>query len=136
MKAAFAYWNGRISPVFDISRQIHVVEVASGRVVGESQEILPGDLPMQKVLRLSALGVDTLVCGAISKPLRELAGAYGIRVISFVAGDLGEIIQAWLGGGLDDDAFAMPGCRGRGQSKRPGEDDVNHRRDHRVPRKT
>jgi predicted Fe-Mo cluster-binding NifX family protein len=117
MKAAFAHWDNRIAPVFDIARQIHLVEVESGRIVGEAQETLPDDLPVQKALRLAELGVGTLVCGAISRPLHEMVAAYSIRVIPFVAGGLREVIQAWLKGGLDGDGFAMPGCCGRNRRR-------------------
>jgi len=115
MKAAFAHWDNRIAPVFDIARQIHVVESESGRIVAETEEVLSQDLPVQKVLRLAELGVGTLVCGAISRPLHEMVSAYGIRVTPFVAGALREVIQAWLKGGLAGDSFAMPGCCGRGR---------------------
>ena len=125
MKAAFAYWDNRIAPVFDIARQIHVVEAESGRIVAETEEVLADDLPVQKALRLAELGVGTLVCGAISRPLHEMVAAYGIRVIPFVAGDLREVIQAWLSGDLEGDAFAMPGCCGRGRGRRRGMDGIN-----------
>lgn len=114
MKAAFAAWDNRIAPVFDVARQIYVVEAESGKIVYETLEILADDLPVQKAIRLANLGVGTLVCGAISRPLHELLVAYDIRVIPFVAGDLGEIIQAWVGGRLNSASFAMPGCFGRG----------------------
>jgi predicted Fe-Mo cluster-binding NifX family protein len=113
MKAAFAYWENRIAPVFDVARQIRVVEAESERIVAETEEIRLDDLPVQKVIRLAGLGVGTLVCGAISRPLREMVAAYGIQVVPFVAGDLREVIQAWLKGGLKGDDFAMPGCCGR-----------------------
>jgi predicted Fe-Mo cluster-binding NifX family protein len=115
MRAAFAAWDNRIAPVFDVVRQIHLVEAEAGQVVGETQELLADDLPVQKALRLAELGVGTLVCGAISRALHEMVVANGIRVVPFVAGDLREVIQAWLAGGLDWDAFAMPGCCGRGR---------------------
>lgn len=115
MKAAFAAWDNRIAPVFDTARQIHLVEAESGQIVSETQELLADDLPVQKALRLAELGVGTLVCGAISRPLHEMVAAYGIRVIPFVAGDLREIIKAWLSDGFDWDAFAMPGCGGLGR---------------------
>jgi hypothetical protein len=35
-----------------------------------------------------------------------------------VAGDLSEIIQAWLRGGLEGGDFAMPGCCGHGRGRR------------------
>lgn len=110
MKAAFAYLDKRIAPVFDTAQQICVVEVESKRIVSETQERLAHDLPMQKTLRLAELGIGALICGAISRPLQAMVAAYGIQVIPFVAGDLKEVIQAWLKGGLNGSAFAMPGC--------------------------
>lgn len=114
MKAAFAVWNHRIAPVFDSARQILLVKVESGRVVGEARESLPGDPGTGKGLRLTELGVDTLVCGAISRSLQAMVAANGIRVIPFVGGDLQEVIQAWVSGRLQDGLFVLPGCRGRG----------------------
>ena len=118
MKAAFAYWDNRIAPVFDTARQIHVVEVEAGQVVSEAPETLSEDMSVQKALRLVELGVGVLVCGAISRPMHEMVAAYGIRVVPFVAGDLREVIQAWISGDLECDAFAMPGCCGRGRRRR------------------
>jgi len=115
MKTAFAYWDKRIAPVFDIARHIHLVEAEAGQIVTERQEILADDLPVQKALFLAQLGIGTLVCGAISRPLQALVTAYGIQVIPFVAGELGEVIQAWLSGNLTGDRFSMPGCCDRGR---------------------
>jgi len=117
MKTAFPYWGNRIAPVFDTAQEIHLVETEAGRIVGETQETLTEDLPVQKALRLVATGIDTLVCGAISRPVHELILAYGIDVVPFVAGDLREVIQAWLCGNLEKNTFAMPGCRGRGRRR-------------------
>jgi predicted Fe-Mo cluster-binding NifX family protein len=115
MKTAFTYWDNRIAPVFDIARQIRIVESEADRIVGESEELLEDGLPVRKVINLAQLGVATLVCGAISRPLHDMVMSNGIRVIPFVAGDLGDVIQAWLGGTLDNDSFSMPGCCGRGR---------------------
>ena len=110
MKAAFVYWDNRIAPVFDVARKILIVEADAGHIVTETQDTLPDNHPVQKALRLAELGVDTLVCGAISRALRDMVSAYGIRVIPFVAGGLPEIVGAWRGRALRGDAFAMPGC--------------------------
>jgi predicted Fe-Mo cluster-binding NifX family protein len=110
MKAAFAFLDKRIAPVFDTAQQIHVVEVESDRIVSEMQESLALELPMQKTLRLADLGIGMLVCGAISQPLQVMVAAYGIHLIPFVAGDLKEVIQAWFNGNLASSNFAMPGC--------------------------
>ncbi len=117
MKAAFAVWNHRIAPVFDVARQVHVVMTEGGRIVGEGEESLPNDGGEGKGLRLAELGVDTLVCGAISRTTQAMVAAYGIRTIPFVAGDLREVIRAWLSGALEKEVFAMPGCGGQGQGR-------------------
>ena len=77
-------------------------------------------MPNTRALRLTELGVGTLVCGAISGTMRSLVEAYGIQVISFVAGDIHEVIQAWLRGEIHDGLFYMPGCGRRGRHRRRG----------------
>jgi len=116
-KAAFPCWSSRIAPVFDTARDLLVVEAESGRVLSSSEEPLPSGPMGRKAARLADLGVDTLVCGAISRSMREVVDSFGIRVVSFVSGERDEVIKAWLGGGLDQPAFAMPGCGGRRRAR-------------------
>lgn len=112
MKVAFAAWNNRIAPVFDVARLIHLVETESGTIINQTQELVADEMLNSKALRLMELNVNTLICGAISNPLRKIIAAYGISVIPFVTGDLQEVIQAWLSGELVNSAdFVMPGCR-------------------------
>jgi len=87
-KAAFTVCEDRIVPVFDTTRKILVVDVESGKVVREKEESLDDGLPVPKVFRLSELCVGTLICGAITRSLREIIVANGIQVISFFTGDL------------------------------------------------
>ncbi|MBI9084641.1 MAG: NifB/NifX family molybdenum-iron cluster-binding protein [Desulfobacterales bacterium] len=119
MKVAFATWSHRISPVFDVARQVHIVEVDAGGIVGESMASLDSDISLQKALRLAELGVSVLVCGAISRPVRRAIEGYGIDVMSFVVGDLQEVISAWQAGTLGQDRFIMPGCRGGTRGRGP-----------------
>ncbi len=117
MRIAFAIWDERIAPVFDVARQVCVVDKGSDASYRESRESLAGDLPAQKVSRLAELSVDTLVCGAISRALHEMVSAYGIKVMPFVAGDLQQVIDAWLKGELEETRFAMPGCYRRARRR-------------------
>lgn len=118
MKAAFACWQQRIAPVFDTARRLHLIEVAAGAVATEQDAALVDEQPLQRVLRLVELEVGVLICGAISRPLQELVLAYGIEVIPFLAGDLEDIVPAFLAGDLQRGAFAMPGCCGQGRGRR------------------
>lgn len=122
-KAAFTVWENRIAPVFDVARHVRLVEAENGRVVREEWTDLTEESAVQKARRIADLGCGILVCGAISRPVQEMASAFGIRVIPFMSGDAAEVLQAWLDGRLDEERFAMPGCRGRmrgGRGGRPG----------------
>ena len=112
MKVAVSTWNGRISPVFDASRQMVVLEVDGGKIVGRHEEPLDEDLG-RKVEQLVGAGIQVLVCGAISQPLAWMLVTRGLRVLPFIAGGVDEVTRAYLAGELDRPRFAMPGCCGR-----------------------
>ena len=113
MKVALATWNGRISPVFDVARQVLMIEVEADRVIARHEEILPGADPQAQVGRLCSLGSQVLICGAISQPLAAMLATGGVRVIPFTAGTVEEVLAAWLAGSLPNPTLSMPGCCGR-----------------------
>jgi predicted Fe-Mo cluster-binding NifX family protein len=115
VKAAFASWNHRIAPVFDVAQWIQLVETETGRIINQNRASVAGETPSQKASRLAELEVGILVCGAISRPMQDVITAYGIEVIPFIAGDLQEVIQAWLCGKLtSSNEYLMPGCQWAG----------------------
>jgi predicted Fe-Mo cluster-binding NifX family protein len=115
MKAAFSVWNQRISPVFDASRSFLVLDIEDGEVrARQEEEFEDRQDPALKLARLAEMKVWTLVCGAISRPLADLAAASGIETFAFIAGEVEQVIDEFLAGGLPNPAMVMPGCRGRG----------------------
>ena len=120
MKVALATWNGRISPVFDVARQVLMLDIEDGRVTGRHEETLPGTEPQAQAGRLAALAPQTLICGAISQPMAAMLAATSIRVIPFTAGAVEEVLAAWLDGSLPNPALSMPGCCGRMRRCRGG----------------
>lgn len=120
MKLAIPVWNGRVSPVFDSARRLLLFEVFNGRVVERGETLLPEEHAPGRVERLRQLGICTLVCGAVSRPLADMIAAAGIELVPFVAGDVDEVARAYLSNELPGPAFFMPGCcgarrRGRGR---------------------
>jgi predicted Fe-Mo cluster-binding NifX family protein len=124
MTVAFAVWDNWISPVFDTAGTLLMAETEGGRVTARRREPMDGHLPSEKVARLKMLGVETLVCGAISRPLADAITAEGIRLVPFVSGTVEEVVTAYAQGVLPGPTFAMPGCgrrrrgrfgRGRGR---------------------
>lgn len=130
MKLGLAVWNGRISPVFDAAKHLLVLEVENGQVVSRLEHGMGTDEPLQKAARLTELGIEALVCGAVSRPLAETIAARGIRLIPFVAGGTEEVLAAFLAGALPNPDMAMPGCCGRRMRHRGGASDHGCRRGH------
>lgn len=121
MKTAFSVWEHRIAPVFDTAHQILIVESDGSRVSTESIHVIPEESIAQRVAWLASNNIDTLVCGAISRPLQMELVAAGLVVIPFIAGDLPRVIQASFDGTLSDITFRMPGCcGGQGVRRRDG----------------
>lgn len=120
MKVALATWNGRISPVFDVARQVLLLDVNAGRATSRHEETLPGTDPQAQATRLAALGTQVLICGAISHPMAATLGTQGVRVIPFTAGTVDEVLAAWLAGALPNPALSMPGCCGQQRRCRRG----------------
>jgi len=113
MKTAFSIWEQRIAPVLDTARHLSVVESEEKRLVKEHRHTVQGNHPSQFVTWLCTQGVETLVCGAVSRPFQEQLEAAGIQMIPFVTGELQTVIAAYLDGKLEQETFRMPGCCGR-----------------------
>lgn len=114
MRIAVADWNGYISPVFDTARRIRLVESGAPLDLGGQLTELTEDDPAQRALRLSELGVNVLICGAISRPLEAMIAAQGIRIISRVCGAIVDVVHAFRINNALPDEFLMPGCCRRG----------------------
>jgi predicted Fe-Mo cluster-binding NifX family protein len=110
MIIALSVWNERIAPVFDVAVQLLLVEVQDKKVINESLERLPSGSILEISIRLKQLGINTLICGAVSEQVQSFLDLYGINVASFVSGDVQRILQAWLSGNFNETDFAMPGC--------------------------
>ena len=106
--------NGYVSPVFDTARELLLVEKEGERELSRRQMTLDQRLPLQRAVWLGGLGVDVLICGAISRELALLLDGQGVAVIPFVSGGVDEVLSAYTAHQLADPRFLMPGC-GRGR---------------------
>ncbi|MCF8111631.1 MAG: hypothetical protein K9J85_09110 [Desulfobacteraceae bacterium] len=111
MKVALAVWNGRISPVFDVSRELLVIDIRGGRESGRTYVHFSNDHPMHKVRRLVEMDVEVLLCGAVSRHLSAALEANGIRLLGFISGEIESVIAAYLEGRLPSAEMSMPGYR-------------------------
>lgn len=115
MKVAIPVWDGRVSPVFDVAKAIRVFDLGSGKnrpIEFETQTLNVA----RPATVLVDLGVDVLVCSAVSSMLETSLRAAGIEVISDICGSPDDIITALAVGDTALNGFRAPGSRPRGQS--------------------
>jgi predicted Fe-Mo cluster-binding NifX family protein len=122
MRIAIPVWNGRVSPVFDVATSIRVFDIHHGTVIGMSNSRLESD---GRAAALVKLGVDLLICAAISVPLESALWISGVEVIPDTCGTAEDIIAAFVAGDTALEKFRSPGhpC-----NQRPTRETASHPR--------
>lgn len=113
VKIGISSMAGRVAPVFDVSRRLLVVDAENGRPATRQDVGVDAPDAFARVRQLRSLGVEVLVCGAISRPLEALVRGAGVHVVPHTCGPVEEVLAALLDDRLPEQAFLMPGCRGR-----------------------
>ncbi len=118
MKVAIPIWNQRISPVFDTACRVIVVDLVEGREASREEHDISGFSPAERARELQELGIDMLVCGAVSNRQARLIDSMNIAVVPWVSAEIEELLAALRSGSIGEKDFLMPGCRGRGRRRR------------------
>lgn len=109
MKLAIPVTDGRVSTAFDFARHLLLLEYDEQRQVARTEIALEETIPVNRARRLESLGVNVLICGAISRSLAEHLVSAGIDVIPFVSGSVKEVLAAYLANKLESAQFLLPG---------------------------
>jgi len=100
MKVAIPIYENRISPRFDFSPEMWIVEVERGEIVGR-EKFFTADLSLaQRLERVTSNGVDKLICGGIDSFSRNQLGNRGIDVVQDIIGDAEMVIHLLMNGRL------------------------------------
>ena len=110
-RIAIGTWRECVSTTLDFAGGILIADMADGRVLARREACLGTASPQDIAMRLERLGTEVVICGAISRCLARNLEMRGIRVIPFVSGGVGEVLQAFAEGRLGDSRFLMAGCR-------------------------
>jgi len=108
---AIPVMRGRVAPVLNWCSQMVLFPANLAREPGRGLR-LPELAPLQRLKYLRDQGVETLICGALSTDLHNLAMQMGFSVISGVAGKVDEVMEAYRQSRLDQPEFWLPGCQG------------------------
>lgn len=120
MRLAIANWGDRVSPVLDTAASLTLVEHDGAGETGRTVVHLDSGSLLTRAQQIAGLGLDGLICGAVSRPLFEMLSAAGVEVLPFVAGEVGTVLAAFLRGELPHQDFTLPGCCCRWRGQGPG----------------
>ena len=112
MKIALPIWEKRLSPVLDSAVKLTVYEVEGREILSKEEHQLIEQFPPARAEQIARLGVNVLICGAVSHSLAAMIQQNGIELIPFLAGEADLLLAEYLTGNLQPEQFAMPGCRG------------------------
>jgi predicted Fe-Mo cluster-binding NifX family protein len=111
MNIAIPVWEGKVSPVFDTASRLMVLNLVDQEETSRFEAYIEEQDLTRRCLRIRRLGVDILICGAVSRIFYGILTAAGIHVIPWVSGCAEDVLAAYLDGTLFDSRFLMPGCR-------------------------
>ena len=111
MRIGIPVWENRVSPVFDFASSLLIVELEEGKEKRRLDMHLGGKDIMYRCIRIKEIGINLLICGAISNPFLNQLAASEINVVTEITGNIDDVINAYLKGDLADEKFLMPGCK-------------------------
>ena len=111
MRVAISTWEKEVSPVFDFAHHILIVEWDEGNEIARFRYETPEKSMSSRAQRLREMGVDVLLCGAISNPLAKMIRSSGVTLIPWKCGDVEDVLEAYFAGAIDAPRFSMPGVR-------------------------
>ena len=110
MRLAVAVWGSEVSPVFDFAHRILVVQCDEDRERARYRYEVPDKSMAARAERLRELGVNVLICGAISNSLADMVRGLGITLVPWKCGLVEEVLIAYFAGTLEDPRFSLPGA--------------------------
>lgn len=101
MRIAVTYENGEIFQHFGHTEQFKVYDIMDGKVVSSEVVDTNGNGHGALAGILSALNVDTLICGGIGGGAQSALAAAGIELYGGTSGNADEAVEALLSGELE-----------------------------------
>ena len=110
MRVGLMMSRGNIAVTFEFARRLLVVDIDGGFEKSRIQRLLGGVSPAARIELLSELGVELVVCGAISRPVSSLVTARGMQLVPLVFGNGERVLAGLFEDRLEDPCFLFPDC--------------------------
>lgn len=109
MKIGITVWGNRISPVFDSAKKILIAQVCDHKVINRVFKDLEYGDTCQGIAFFKKHQIKTLICGAVTSEESEIIEEHGIRLIPFISGNAGEVLEAFVENEKKLLDYLMPG---------------------------
>lgn len=108
-RVAIPVFESRVSPVLDSCQRMVVIDIKGGCEI-RRQEIVLEKMPLNQRLDLfTRWGIRKIICAGVSDVMCRFLSGIEVALISGVAGDIENIINAYICDRLDESCFIMPG---------------------------
>jgi predicted Fe-Mo cluster-binding NifX family protein len=102
-------FQNRVSPVLDSCQHMLLIDVENGVEVNR-QMVYLGDIPLaERFDFIKNLGIITVICGGVSESFANMLTGSNVCLCNGIAGNVDEVITAFLDDRIDSPRFYMPG---------------------------
>ena len=107
----------RVSPVLDSCRHMFIIDIEQDTEV-DRENIYLGEMSLTERCDIFAkLEVTIVICGGVSEVFANMLMGLNIRLFNGIAGEIDDVITAFLNKCLDKPKFYMPGFRQNNRGK-------------------
>ena len=100
MKVAIPRMGEVVAPCLEFSVTITIFTVEEGRVIEQFDFPIRSGEPLDRIRLFRDQQVDTIICGGVQDVFEDLVRASGIQLISWVSGDIEDLLGLFLQGRL------------------------------------
>jgi predicted Fe-Mo cluster-binding NifX family protein len=100
MRVAIPHYQDEVAPCFEATAAITIFTVRRRKVVKQTRFSLQSKEALDRVRLLRDQEVNTLICGGLQASFEDLLRASGIQVVSWVTGNVDELLNRFLEGRL------------------------------------
>ena len=89
-----------VAPCFGYCAMVSIFTIQNDRIVDQIDFPLSSHEPLDRIRLLRDQKVHTLICGGMQDVFASMLAAHGIRVISWVSGNIDDLLKMHLRGQL------------------------------------
>ncbi len=110
---AVPVFQNRVSPLLDVSSRYAIFETVDGHIKQKMDISLNTECETRRVEKLKEIGVDTIICGAVSGCVAHIINEKGMRLLPMIYGPVEEIIEHYPTDTLSSYCPGPGRCSGR-----------------------